>query len=523
MDFIVDLIENLINRIKKLGLKKIILILAILFATFTIIIVMSRFIQNKIVENKVKNKTYSSMADFESVQEVVIYMGGKYISEGEKNGIKYIYLEFNKDLYEENGNSNRVFFENISCYIAYVLKYNNFVMIDNSKKLIIEISCDKEGKKLKTMTVNGNSNYFAEEDAKRQIDKYTETNNTELSINSKIINDLIKNNWNSSKIKFGTRESIFEKYDIYFDEGIEARTIGNKLFNIVFTNKYPEAVVNNIKVGESFENIKKVLGAPTFEQDNIIGYKSKDIYIFFGEDEISIYRNDKDENEDFTTLLNKLNEETDINKITNELTDIWNDYDEYRNEGNAIRITYSLRGVQLTYNTSSRNGIVLYNNYVGKVKDDKTLKDISQDEIPHNVYVDAKNDLVFISEQMRVAKIGELQYRSSLQMNNNSENGLNKVSKKFDYYISNEDNSRIVKFYDENKEYPKTELDADINSYMWFDDYKFIYSIKNEGIFVYDLQTRKSKKLIDGTEDFTFKTYESNVLKYDDDKTLKFK
>lgn len=523
MDYLIGLWNNLIDRLKKIGIKKIVIIILTVVVVFITISVITRAIQDKVMENKVKNKTYTSMADFESVQEVVIYMGGKYISEEDKGDTRYIYLDFNKDLYEENGNSNKVFFENIASYIAYVLKYKNFVMIDDSRKITIEIGCDKEAKQFKTMIINGNNNYFAEEDAKRQLDKYTETNNTELNINSNIINQLIKNDWNPSKVKFGTKESMFEKYEIYFDEGIEVKTVGNKVFNIVLTDKYTETIVNNIKVGESFENIKKTLGTPTFEQTNIIGYQNNDIYIFFGKDEVSIYRNEKNENEEFVKLINKLNEETDINKIANELTDIWSDHDEYINEGNAIKITYSLRGVQLTYNTSSKNGIILYNNYVGKIKDNKTLKDISKDEIPQNVYIDATNNLIFIGEQIRASKIGELQYRSSLQMNNNNDNGLNKKSNQFNYYIGYENNIRVAKFYNENKDYPKTELEADINSYMWFDDYRFIYSVKNDGIYVYDLKTRNSKKLIDGSEDFTFKSYESNVLKYDNDKTLEFK
>ena len=75
-----------------------------------------------------------------------------------------------------------------------------------------------------------------------------------------------------------------------------------------------------------------------------------------------------------------------------------------------------------------------------------------------------------------------------------------------------------IKFISTNKEYADSELDENlvINSYIWKDDFNFIYSIKNEGIYSYDCQTRKIKKLITGNEDFEIQSIENNKLKYDD-------
>mgnify|MGYP003298492579 CR=1 FL=1 len=49
----------------------------------------------------------------------------------------------------------------------------------------------------------------------------------------KELNKCIQSNW-SYNSEFGTRESIFQNYYIFFDEGIEVRYIGKEIYNIIF-------------------------------------------------------------------------------------------------------------------------------------------------------------------------------------------------------------------------------------------------------------------------------------------------
>ena len=81
---------------------------------------------------------------------------------------------------------------------------------------------------------------------------------------------------------------------------------------------------------------------------------------------------------------------------------------------------------------------------------------------------------------------------------------------------------KIQKFICIDKQYPDYELSLNINSYMWIDDYRYMYSIKNEGIYILDLKTRKTSTVVEGKENFDFKEYNSNELKYDD-KTITIK
>lgn len=509
-------INEIMKKIKKIGVKKIIFISIAIVVTLLIILVIFKTVRNQVFENEVRNKKYASISDFKSVEEVIVYMGCDYIrqEDGKEEYLTDIYLKFNKELYEGN-NSNQKFFENLAIYIAGVLNYENYRMIDVSKNIVIEVIGNKEEKKVSKIVINGNDNYFAQEDSKRQLTNYQEKENTSFNIESTILADLIQQDWIESKVNLGTKDSTFDKYDIYFEEGIEVRKIGKKVFNLIFTNQYKNTVISGIKVGESFERIKSILGEPTYQQEGIIGYKNEKIYIFFEEKEISIYRVEQSKEEDFEKLINNLESENNVKKIASELTDIWEDYDEYEMIGDQISITYSLRGVKLQYNISNQQGFILYSNYSGNITSDKTIKDIKAEEIPKNVYLNTHEDLVFIKEQLRKGTNDEIPYYCSLQKKSDEGNKLNEFSTKFDYYIEYQDTNAIVKFININNQYPKTEITMNLNSYMWLDDNRFLYSVKNEGIYILDLRTRNKTTILEGKGNFNFQEYNSNVLKYD--------
>ncbi len=69
----------------------------------------------------------------------------------------------------------------------------------------------------------------------------------EFKINSPELQSLINNNWVTANASLGTPESKFYKYDVYFDEGYEIRTIQGKTFNIVFNKKYGNDVIEGYK------------------------------------------------------------------------------------------------------------------------------------------------------------------------------------------------------------------------------------------------------------------------------------
>lgn len=256
-----------------------------------------------------------------------------------------------------------------------------------------------------------------EEITEAQENVYEEIARTTIEIQAREISNLIQKEWNIRDVNLGTRESDMDGYDIYFDEGIEVKTVASKVFNIVFTKKYTTAIVNNLKVGATYEEITETLGKPTFNETYeyyddegkvhnhfLIGYKGEEIYVFFTEEEVSIYRVEKDV--DTTKLIEALEEfetEENIFNLGNTLTDIWPDYDNYIYDETHVILRYALRGFQFCYGYGREDGLTFYNNFSGKLQDELTLKELVDTEatLLYDINIKGDTDLVFETEKER--------------------------------------------------------------------------------------------------------------------------
>lgn len=470
-----------------------------------------------IIVAKNMNKKYNSIEDFKNVKEVLEYLGCTYIRTENLKDEEYdqkIYLKFNKDLYE-NQVSNERFFNNLVQMVAKVSKYKSIILTDSEKKIEIKIKCNSSSNEFQTYYINDVENYFSKQDSNNSINNFTEEDNTKISVNSNIVKEAINKKWTYNDINFGTKESEFENYNIFFDEGIKVRVVSNKVFNIIFDSNYKSAIVNNITVGTSLDKIKTELGTPTYEDssNNVIGYKNSDIYIFFTEEEISVYRVDNTYNSKFYELLEKfVNGELDFQSFINELTSMWTDYDAYANTDNYYNLVYTLKGVNIQVTTENKDGIHIYSNYLGLKKNEDIQKFIDSGK----VYIDTNTNLVFDNEVKRLSAKKDLEYSYLNYMNNMEAN--KPQSKLFYYRVYTYDDGSIYKigFLSKDKSYANNELKESMNSYIWYNDTIFLYGKAQDGIYAYDVTTRQSKKLLSGTDNFKIKGIEDNKLKYDD-------
>ena len=287
------------------------------------ILIIINNILSSIYKKNNEEKPKLSYDNLTNVQEVIEYYESKYISEEESKESNFnldIYLNFAKMPYEEDETSNEEYYNKMIEDIAKVIRYSSFRMFDNDNDIKIEVLC--ENRKVKTIIINGMEDFFIYHDSQISMKNYEEINNTEFTISSPILQSLIDNLWDSN-INLGTRESIFDDYHIYFDEGIKVRIINNKIYNIVFDKNYKENVLNTFFPGMDLRDVKSSLGEPTFENDElkIIGYKNQSIYVFFTEDEISIYRKDQTDTDDFFKLADEyLEQNIDLLEFMNQLT-----------------------------------------------------------------------------------------------------------------------------------------------------------------------------------------------------------
>lgn len=455
-----------------------------------------------------KNQTTNSTGlnrDLTSIQEVVEYLEATYISTENSKTSGYeidIYVYFPYDLFENNI-SKESYFKNFYEKIAMVTNFKSFRIIDSQRDITIEVKCNNS--KITEVKINGEIDYFKKESSKRNQENKLEFETKDFKINSAELKSLINNNWIAQNASLGTPESKFYKYDVYFDEGYEIRTIQGKVFNIVFNKKYGKDVIEDYAPGDNLENIEAALGTP-YKYSGMIEYKTKDFYVIFSNDEISIYPNRTFDYTEFEKLVEQYNEKQNMNDFIYDLTDIWPDYDSYDYNENYVELSYTLKGVKISFSSRDSDGIQIYENYKGNLKDDPK-------EYKNTYYTLNKNLMMETEKERRFVHELTGEFGSSEESLQNSDD--------FVILAKYENGSyKDVKIYSLKEQYPNNEFEdyISIKSYVWADNEHLIYSIVNDGIYMYTATTRQTEKLIEGKQTFEITNYnrDTKVLEYDD-------
>ena len=453
--------------------------------------------------------------DISSIKDVIEYHKSKYISEKNSSEVGFyldVYVDFKVPLY--NGyDSNEDYFNVLIEDCAKVMNYYSFRLFDEKKDIKIYVVCDKV--KVKKIIINEMEDYFIYNDSQNSLKRYQEIPNTEFSITSTLLNTCISNNW-SKDTYFGERDSIFKSYNIYFDEGIKVRIIDGSIYNIIFTDKYLENVIEDITTATKKDYIVTRLGKPTFEDEEtgIFGYKNEQIYIFFSKNEISVYRNSNINSDDFFDLSDKYSSgDLDLLEFMNELTYMWPDYSEYIYGQDMVYIKYPLKGIEIRINYGDINGILVYNN------NKSTLSKISR-YLENTIFVSRlQTDLVFEAEIKRV-----LNEKDFLTKAEEYENTLDVETKKaigeslnYRIYPKRDTRGYISKIYFISRfdKGPDRELVDGVDSYLWMSNDYFLFSKADIGIFFYNLQNGLTQRVVTGSGDFKLESYSDGVLKYD--------
>jgi hypothetical protein len=447
--------------------------------------------------NNNNNEIVSFKANqYGSLEDLLSSYGCILISKNETSNKLTVYLNFDVNLYT-GSTSNENHFLNMCRVIAEFIDFKNFELIDNTRNIDIEVTC--EDQKIVEFKVNGDVNYFLNHDSEINSKK-TEAKTTEFLVQSKELQQLIDGNWSESKVEWGTKDSTCDGYNIYFEEGIRYKVVSRSVFNVIFTDKYQSQVVSGLTVNSTQDEVESVLGTPTYQNaDLLYGYLGKSNYIFFDflNNEISVYprveisESDEQKFQDIIDQMNNSSNEdgaVDVKTFANNLTDLWIDYDVYDFDSNYVDLKYTLRGVELKITTSSlKNGIFVYQNYSGD-------RDI---ETSSNVYISSE-DLVFENENERI--INESSNR--IEEGDYTDEELKSMGVDFSIRFNGSSlGDELVgpAFYSRDKSYPDSELSKTlvISSYEWYDDYQIIYSVDDDGIYVYNCRTRVNKKIQD--------------------------
>lgn len=498
--------------------KKIIMICIFCILLFLIVIISIKIYQGNKQKKEMEELRhqvlgYSSIEDFKSVQEVALYLDCELIGieDCEQDNARYnVKMRISKRLGDEGA---KQVYEKLVQYCAYVLKYEDFYIIDEDSGIVIFILCNKDSGLVSKYFINSDENYFKNVESKGAINNSTVIENAsiQVKIESDILNKIVKNNWQVPE-NIGVAESQFDKYDIYFDEGFKIRKVNNSVYNIVFDDNYNQNIINNVGTKSTKKEIEKNLGKPQFELSELIGYKLKNMYVFFYKNQVSVYQCKQYNTEKIAQFFEQYNDDKNFEKLINKVKDVWKDYDVYEYGSNYILLQYSNKGIAFKYGVDNNNGIYLYNNYAGKVSPTETLEQVIQDKsnLYKNMYYEDK-DLVFEAEKKRL----ETQYDTTSN-NNISSKAVANTSTKFKVAKDKENDVYEIKFIAIDNKYPNSELKEKINKGIWFNDSTFIYQIKNRGIFAYNAENRTYSTIISGSDDFNIYYIENNTLFYDD-------
>lgn len=469
-----------------------------------------------IVVNRQNKETAEVTSEITTVKDVVEYYKSTYIKENESTERRFYmdyYVKFRVLPYEEDDTSNEEYYNNILEDSAKILRYSSFRMLDEENELVVQVICD--GTKITSIIINDIEDYFIYMNSQIELKEYVKIENTEFSITSPILEEIIKASW-TNVIDFGTRDSIYDQYYIYINQGLKVRTIQNEIYNIIFTKNYNSDVINNLFPGIDLSSVERSLGTPSFELDepHIIGYKNDRIYVFFSKDEISVYRNLDTDVEDFLELSNDLiSEKLDLLDFMNNLTDMWPNYSEYTYTASSIFIAYPLKGIEIKLNYDDISGILVYNNIKSSIsRIENYLKDT-------DFVSRLKIDAVFEAEKRRVIKKNSETTMCDEYIESLDEDKKEIIGDSLNYRIYADadpaGNIYSMKFISKDDNRANRELNDYISYFMWISSNQFLYSKSGKGIYLYNLENGNVNRILEGSNEFELQGYKDGILMYD--------
>ncbi len=286
-----------------------------------------------------------------------------------------IYVVFAEDLYDEEGNSNKEYFEKVIDEINVLKPRSDYYLIDEEKEIRVHVIVRGNG--TYDYEINDLSDYYDRVDG----DTYAEVQNSELrkstgpsnfSDANEFLFQLDVGNTYFSAIKdmLGEGRDLENGYTSYKDGAVLIRISPIKTVrNIIFTNLYTDYISNKVKVGTDLEDIKEFYPDNSFGglSEKYLGYVTKDYYYFFYPDEISIYSYEYSEDgvDRFEDILKKYLEDNDLGAFVNRISASYAVYDslEYDEAMQDADIMMANRGIEIKIRGNDPKGITLYNNY----------------------------------------------------------------------------------------------------------------------------------------------------------------
>lgn len=301
-----------------------------------------------------------------SIKEVLEKYNSKVISDSEEK----IYVEFEKDLYDEKGKSNEDYFNKIIKESEKFVK-NTVKIIDEEKKIVIELKLnDKEEY---SSTINTKQEFFEETDGEdyTAIEKTEIVKATNMPITSPELQAIVISNMKTNKAtSLGKKTSDEGDYEVYQDGDIKLKRYefsSGRVKNMIFSKEYGSTIMSGVSKDYTLEEILDRYKEPAFGsiRDGYLGYRTPDVYVYFYKDEVSVYGYTYKFQVDFEEKLETYLQDKDLKTFARGLAITMDNYYEYKfnEEEQSLYISYPGRGIEIDIKNNDPKGITLYNNY----------------------------------------------------------------------------------------------------------------------------------------------------------------
>lgn len=342
---------------------------------------------NRIISaNEIVNNT-----ELKTVEEIVEEYGSKYIHRKE-DGYVEIYISSKYDLFDEDGVSKKQYFYDMIDEIIKI-EQDSFYLRDESKEIDIYIKYDHIDGSYKII-INGDENYYdnIDGDIYTKVSSVNVTKNSDFALNNEFLVKIVRNYtyYSGTELSSSDRIDLENGYYSYADGSIIARLQQGKALNILFKENYQEPIGMGVYVNTPLEEIVEKysnLGFGSVE-DGYVGYKTNNAYIFFYEDEVSVYGQQYKENPYIDQYILDYCTTGDLDKLYNDFINGFTNYfeKEYNPETQSLRLTFPTRGIEIDIKENDSKGIKIYNNYciTDKIKQlilDKKITLIDKDFI----------------------------------------------------------------------------------------------------------------------------------------------
>lgn len=344
-----------------------IFLIALFFCVLCLLIVLQYYLKKQDANSNNNVSFVTEETSPQTIEDVI----KKYESEFIKQDGNTIYVIFAKDLYDENGNSNKDFFYNLANDLTIFFPLENFEVIDEEKKIDLMAKFNNETDS-HIILINNLENFYEQSDGNSytKVEKSEIVKPSALYVQNGYLERLVSNQMFLSSIKEYLDEGKESEngYISYENGTIKLKLAPNdSVMNIIFSEDYGYSILTDVESDTPLTKIYELHNDNTFGSlsDGYLGYRSNNLYYFFYGDETSVYGYSYRRNDTFEKLLEEYLNNKDLDKFITKLSEKMLSYDvlEYDKDIKKATMIFPTRGIEIKIEDNNPKGITLYSNY----------------------------------------------------------------------------------------------------------------------------------------------------------------